>query len=147
MPLNAIVLWKPVTCDCTLHMAYDDTLPSPTCVEVTEVDAKTIHQLRVDNGTPNTNVRPQPSATSCPAHKGLAFANKVSAVREESNRNNTAINEILSIKTINPHKITFSFDTNRNLTINTVSQLTTAQVLNVQNWANSTYKDKKVTVK
>ncbi len=135
MPLNAIQLWSPDTCSCVIHLAYDDTIAPESRVftYVTEVQAKAIHQARIDAKVPNTNISPQPPAVLCPFHTGLGILLHP-VVLDENRRKNITLglvqNAVAAIKLEN---YGWKFDATRVLQINFPSiSLNTNQKNNIQ---------------
>jgi len=134
MPNNAIQLWSPDTCDCMIHLAYDDTLPPDQRVfsYVTRDEAEAIIQARRNAGEQNINRNPQPPARSCPAHLAHGFtAVLLDKVRGENQRKNMALALAQNVvNTLSFANYSWSFDSSRVLQVRFMNISVTLQKKN-----------------
>lgn len=118
MANNSILVWRPDTCGCVIHLAYDDRL-SPdqrTFTPVTWEDAEEIVRARRDAGEPNINPNAQPSAHLCPAHAHLVAPSVYQTILDENLRKNQAIGAALeAVPDLKVRDIKWSFDDERKL--------------------------------
>jgi len=121
MPLNAIQLWSPDTCDCVIHLAYDDTIPPEqrTFTAVTEEEAEGIVSARRLLKESGINQNRQPPAKLCLPHAHLGHTparfQQVTSENQLKNKAFSAAQEV--IPELNPRDFKWSFDENRNLKI------------------------------
>ena len=119
MPDNAILLWRPDTCGCVIHLAYDDTLPleQRVCTPVTEDEAEAIVDGRRKMGDKDINPNRQPPAKLCPDHASLGYTKaRYDQMLEENHRKRLAFayaKEVMPDLKLEDYK--WSFDKNRNL--------------------------------
>lgn len=98
MPNNAIQLWRPDTCGCVIHMAYDDTVAPELRVftYVSEADAHIIHEARKAANIPNTNPNRQPPHRICQFHTAIGETPTLhTTIKNENDRKNRTVQDII----------------------------------------------------
>jgi hypothetical protein len=106
--------WSPDTCSCVIEYQWDDSVDSTLRVHTA---SKTIAQ--------------------CPQHAGQNLATHFGSLIEENPRKNKIIDKILTqFPALTADDITWSFDSNRLLTV-TIAKLTTVQKAALQTAANN----------
>lgn len=131
---NAIMMWWPDTCECAIHLAYDDVQPREKRVlrYVTWDEAQELHRKRITAKTPHTNPDPQPSAQTCQTHAGVG-PKLFEVLKEENSRRNIAFG--LSqrvIGALDPEDFFWVWDKKRNLLVTLKTALSLEQRTKVQ---------------
>ncbi len=121
MSNNAIQLWSPDTCECVIHLAYDDTLPPDqrTFTPVTEEEAEVIVGARRAKKEPGINPSRQPPAKLCAAHAALGHtkARHDQVCLENANKNRAFGKAQEVMDDLKYGEFRWSFDANRALQI------------------------------